>query len=288
MSKLTLSVVIPAHNEEHYIGKCLDALLTQEDDLHEILVVDNNSTDRTAEIVRSYLPRHPKLKLLAEPRPGVAFARNLGFDTATGEILGRLDADSRAYDSWAQTILEFFGRDDVESVGAISGLNNSYDSPFTKLKGWYTKKQIERGAFGGDREINNLHGANMAVRHSVWDKVRDNTSTENDVHEDLDLALTIREEDIKIRQLSDLMVDISPRRALTPPREFTKYIDSGTKTFDMHGKLTPEIEKALKLHWRFHALLYVLHRPYDPEAGKFSLKYFRAGSKSRRLPIDTA
>ena len=44
----TLSVVIPCHNEEAFIGPCLDALAAQTDDLHEIIVVDNNSTDRTA------------------------------------------------------------------------------------------------------------------------------------------------------------------------------------------------------------------------------------------------
>ena len=285
MSAPTLSVVIPVHNEEHYIGKCLDALLPQEEDLHEILVVDNNSTDSTADIVRSYLPAHPKLQLLEESRPGVAFARNHGFDRATGDILGRLDADSRAYHSWARTVRDFFVRNDNPSVGAISGLNNSYDSPFRTLKGWYTRKMVERGNFGGNREIDNLHGANMAVRRSVWDAVRAETSTEKDVHEDLDLALTIRERDIKILQLTDLMVDISPRRALTPPREITKYIESGTKTFSMHDKLTPGIEKALKVHWRFHALLYVLHRPYDPELGRYSLAYFRRNSPSRRLPV---
>ena len=288
MPEPTLSVVIPAHNEEQYIGKCLDHLLAQEDQLHEVLVVDNNSTDSTSEIVASYLPRHPKLRLLEEPRPGVAFARNKGFDAATGDILGRLDSDSRAYPDWASTVLEFFRRDGIDEVGAISGLNNSYDSPFRPLKGWYTRKMIERGNFGGDREINNLHGANMAVRRTVWNKVRADTSTEHDVHEDLDLALTIREHDIKILQLSDMMVDISPRRAFTPPKEFTKYIDSGTKTFAMHDKLTPGIEQALKAHWRFHAFLYVLHRPLDPATGRYSLTHLVRGSNSRRLPIDSA
>ncbi|MFH5210580.1 glycosyltransferase [Antrihabitans spumae] len=283
----TLSVVIPAYNEEHYIGPCLDALLTQEDDLHEIIVVDNNSTDATAEVVRRYLADHPKLTYLNEERQGVAFARNLGFDTATGEILGRIDADSRVYPNWTSTVLEFFQRDGIESVGGISGLNNSYDSPYRKLKGWFVDRQVRLGAMGGDREIRNLHGANMAIRKSTWLEVRDATSTDREIHEDLDLALCIRAKDILILQLSDMRVDISPRRAYTPPREFTSYIDSGTKTFELHGMMTPLIEKALRQHRKYHVFVYLTHRPYDPELGRFSLSRLLKGPTSRKLPISS-
>ncbi|ORI15754.1 hypothetical protein BJI47_05200 [Rhodococcus sp. 1168] len=62
-----------------------------------------------------------------------------------------------------------------------------------------------------------------------------------EIHEDLDLALCIVEREIQIAQLTDMRIDMLPRRALTPTREFTKYIDSGTKTFDLHGKMTPAI-----------------------------------------------
>ncbi|MBJ8347549.1 glycosyltransferase family 2 protein [Antrihabitans sp. YC2-6] len=285
MAKHTLSVVIPAFNEEDYIGPCLEALVSQVDELHEIIVVDNNSTDSTAAIVREFAKEQPKIQLLSEPEPGVAFARNRGFDAATGDILGRLDSDSRAYPNWASVVLGFFERDDVDHVGGISGLNNSYDSPFRKMKGWWVARQVRLGAMGGDREIRNLHGANMAIRRSVWEQVRDDVSTRKDIHEDVDLALCINAEGPKILQLTDMRVDISPRRALTPPRDFTAYIDSGTKTFTLHGAMTPQIEKALRYHKYFHVLLYVLHRPYDPKRGKFSVAHAIRRSRVRKLPV---
>ena len=59
MATNTLSIVVPAHNEERYIARCLAALLEQKSEIHEILVVDNNSTDRTAQIVEAIAAGEP-------------------------------------------------------------------------------------------------------------------------------------------------------------------------------------------------------------------------------------
>lgn len=288
MATPTLSVIVPVYNEEKYIGECLESLLLQADDIDEIIVVDNGSKDSTLRIVDSFRARSRKIKVLGETRRGVAYARNFGFETAQSDILGRIDADSRVSPGWARSVVEFLGRNDTTEVGAVSGLNNSYDSPFRSLKGWFVRKQIQRGVFGGERRIKNLHGANMAIRKSAWNSVSDSVSVAPDIHEDLDLALCLVKEEIEIAQLTDMHVDISPRRALTPPMEFYKYIDSGTKTFDLHGKMNKRIKRALRIHWTFHILLFVLHRPYDPRSGRYSIRYLFASERARGLPIDVA
>ena len=71
-----LSIVVPARNEERYIGPCLSALLQQQEDILEIIVVDNNSTDNTVQIVEAVAAGNPIVRLVTEKRPGVAFARN--------------------------------------------------------------------------------------------------------------------------------------------------------------------------------------------------------------------
>ncbi len=129
-----LSVIVPVHNEEVYIGPCLDALIEQQGDLLEIIVVDNNCTDATVDVVRRAQERCAKITLVEEAKPGVAHARNAGFDAAAGDILGRVDADTRVRPNWARVVCDYFGRGDTEEVGAISGLNNSYDSPYRSLK----------------------------------------------------------------------------------------------------------------------------------------------------------
>ncbi|MGA9873231.1 MAG: glycosyltransferase family 2 protein [Rhodococcus sp. (in: high G+C Gram-positive bacteria)] len=280
----TLSVVVPAYNEEAYIGLCLKSLVAQSDDLHEIIVVDNNSTDRTAAVVRAFMATEPKVKLLVETAPGVAHARNAGFRAATGDVLGRVDADTRVRPGWARAILDHLGAERAH-VGAVTGLNLPYDSPVRGLEAWWFGRHLRKGAIGGGREVQNLHGANMAIRRTAWRRVENLVSTDGHLHEDLDLALCLGAVDVRIAQLSNMNVDVSPRRALTPPTQFHEYIDCGIRTFEHHGAMTPEKHKALRLHWWWHILVYAVYRPYDPAKRRYSLRYLIGPTRSRMLPV---
>jgi glycosyltransferase involved in cell wall biosynthesis len=86
-----ISVVIPVWNSPDLIGKCLTALQAQTypRGKHEVLVVDNGSTDGTAEVVRSF----PFARLLSEPVAGSYRARNLGLRSARGDYVAFTDAD---------------------------------------------------------------------------------------------------------------------------------------------------------------------------------------------------
>ncbi|WP_407444411.1 glycosyltransferase [Rhodococcus sp. (in: high G+C Gram-positive bacteria)] len=280
-----LSIVVPARNEERYIGPCLSALLGQQEDILEIVVVDNNSTDNTVQIVEAVAAGNPIVRLVTENRPGVAFARNAGFDAAKSAIIGRIDADTRVRPGWARTAREFFARDDVAAVGAVSGLNNSYDSPYRGLKKRYYEKQVAKGLFGGERRVNNIHGANMVIRRSAWNQVRDAISTDPGIHEDVDLALCLREHDIEIAQLTDLFVDISPRRALTPPLAYLEYTRSMFRTYDLHGLLTPDLARVVRLQWLGHLGVYAAYRLYDPDRGRFALSRAFSGGAERAMPV---
>src|SRR5258706_13449211 len=90
-----ISVVIPAHNEEKYLGATLEALGKQDYGWFEVVVVANGCTDRTAHVARD---RCHRLIVLSQKSLGVA--RNLGARMAKGEILVFLDADT-LLDPWA-------------------------------------------------------------------------------------------------------------------------------------------------------------------------------------------
>lgn len=66
----TLDVVIPCYNEERDIAQCLDLLLAQADDIAQIIIVDNNSTDSTPEILARYGAKYQKIVVLHETRQG--------------------------------------------------------------------------------------------------------------------------------------------------------------------------------------------------------------------------
>jgi glycosyltransferase involved in cell wall biosynthesis len=93
---MKISVVIPAHNEEEYIGYCIDAVKDNGGEaIHEIVVIDNASADRTGEIARER-----GAKVIREDRKGTGFARQRGLEEATGDFIAFLDADTRLPHGW--------------------------------------------------------------------------------------------------------------------------------------------------------------------------------------------
>lgn len=89
-----LTIICPIYNEEKYIARCIESIMRQDypkDDL-EVLFVDGMSKDRTREIIASYLPQCPYLRVLDNPQQIVPPAMNIGILEAKGDIIIRLDA----------------------------------------------------------------------------------------------------------------------------------------------------------------------------------------------------
>ena len=100
------SIVIPAFNEEFYLGDCLASLADQDyTGSFEVIVVDNNSTDRTAAIARA-----AGATVIFEPTPGVCQARQRGTACAAGEIVVSADADTIYEPDWLSNIERWFTR----------------------------------------------------------------------------------------------------------------------------------------------------------------------------------
>jgi len=92
-----VSAIMPAHNAQKYIALALDSVLTQTYKNIEVIVVDDGSTDTTAEIVQSYAGRNPRVTLLRQPNAGVASARNRAIEVSHGEYIAPIDADDIWY-----------------------------------------------------------------------------------------------------------------------------------------------------------------------------------------------
>jgi glycosyltransferase involved in cell wall biosynthesis len=109
---MLLSFVVPAYNEEAYLGACLESILDQTrglEHLTEIIVVNNASTDRTRELALSYIAKYgPHVQLVDELRKGLPYARQAGFLASTGSLIANVDADSRLTPGWVQQVIETF------------------------------------------------------------------------------------------------------------------------------------------------------------------------------------
>ncbi len=120
MNPKKVSIIISAHNEAENITRTLAAVsaLTYPD--FEIIVVDNASTDGTSEVVRKF---GGPVKLLQQPRKGVQFAREMGRQAATGELIAFVDAVCLPSPSWLTRAVA----DLDEGFVAVSGPYYYYD-----------------------------------------------------------------------------------------------------------------------------------------------------------------
>ena len=94
-----VSVIIPTLNRRELIQRALDSVLCQTYHIHEIIVVDNGSTDKTVPMLYE---KYPSVKILKEKKPGVSSARNTGIISAEGDWVALLDSD----DSWSTEKVE--------------------------------------------------------------------------------------------------------------------------------------------------------------------------------------
>lgn len=156
------SVVIPAYNEAESIGACLDSLLHQDySEPYEIIVVDNNSTDETTPVAASR-----GVTVVREERQGVCWARQLGSEMASGQIIVSTDADTTYGRDWLSKIDRAFRGDPVPV--AVAGPFRFVGAP------WWGR--LWTGALFGyvhaasqvTRRIPYIAAANVAFRKSAW------------------------------------------------------------------------------------------------------------------------
>ena len=124
---MNISIIIPAFNEERYIERCLSSILKcGQGDFSEIIVVDNASTDRTAEIARSY----KGVRVVSELVKGTNSARQRGFAESSGDVAVFVDADTEVTPDWLAYIRQRFEKD--QTAVCLSGPIYFTDLPKVK------------------------------------------------------------------------------------------------------------------------------------------------------------
>lgn len=164
---IPISVIVPFYNAEKYIRDCIDSLLSQKfpAEKYELIFVDNNSTDVSADIVKHY----PRINYVSETKQSPYTARNRGIKEASGEIIAFTDPDCIAFPDWLSEIDKAMFEPELLVVLGQNLMGND-SLLLSMLQAYENEKEIY--TFGSnDGRIYFAHTNNMAVRRSLFDEL---------------------------------------------------------------------------------------------------------------------
>jgi len=173
-----VSVIVPVYNGEKYLGECLDSILDQTYGDIEVIVVDDGSTDATAEIIRRYASADPRVRYFFKDNGGLSSARNFGLRNANGELVTFVDADDKIAPRFCEIMLSELGDADIAKCGFSHKSTHHIPSPSVRLSpSYFIEKTLYQTQF---------HNSAWAAvyRRSLFDKVQ---FAEGLYYEDLDI-----------------------------------------------------------------------------------------------------
>lgn len=235
--KNSISVVVPVYNEEAFMAACLDAVVAQSRPADEIIVVDNNSTDKTVEIARSY----KDVTVINEAQQGVMFARATGLNNVSGSLIATIDADTRVRKDWLKHIEK---SQQHHQWDGWSGYIDSYDIPDKtsiqkKLRwlslwfyNWYAFRSIH--VFS---KYNLMVGVNMAITTKAWKKIAETARIQSNVWEDFEIAMALQDAGMSVYTDSDVVAGISSRSAYDTLSHNWQRLKLWSTTFRTHSRI---------------------------------------------------
>lgn len=227
---LTLSIIIPAYNEENHLADCLDSIAAQTVVPHKVIVVDNNSTDGTADIA----DRYPFVKIIQEKQQGIVYARDGGFNAANSDLIGRIDADTVLPPEWVERVMAFYSLSGHE-LTCLTGGATFRNMPMPRFSGWLQRLLAFRLSWLAlGHHI--LWGSNMVIPAEVWKEVRGQVCHLPHIHEDIDLAIHVHEAGAAIAYKPKLTVSTIMRRVLADRSELWYNLKWWPRTLRRHHK----------------------------------------------------
>lgn len=197
-----VSVLIAAYNEQKVIGRTIQAVLNSRYSPLEVIVVDDGSTDGTAQEVQRLFASHPQVRLICQPNRGKAAALNNAIQHATGEILVALDADTVFLPDTIPNLVRRFAD---PLVGAVAG-NVKVGNRINVLTRWQaieyiTSQNLDRRAYALLNAVTVVPGAVGAWRREA---VLQAGGYERDtMAEDMDLTWRLRRAGWRIETAND-------------------------------------------------------------------------------------
>lgn len=211
-----VSIILPARNEQDFIGKCLDSLGSQDYANYEIIAIDDSSDDSTGKIIAEYASKDPKIiHVRAGPKPegwmGKNWACMEGYKKATGGLLLFTDADTKFAKnviSLAVSHLESFGLDALTAIPKMICLD-----PWTKITlpvlstFLHTRFSAIR-VNDPTKKTGYFFGSFFIIRKSTYDEVGTHEAVKHEIIEDGALGKKVKEGGFKMKMVrGDHLID---------------------------------------------------------------------------------
>lgn len=163
----SLSAIITVHNKQDTIAKTLESLLVWQLEFKEIIVIDDGSTDRSAEIIKQFADKYNNVKYIFQNNRNVAKSLNAGLRMTSADFVAVLDGDIELESDWLTKIIPYFKG---EKVAAVSGLTKTMNSNnlWAALGGYnveYRQSKIK------GESVDHLSSTNVIFRKAVLDEV---------------------------------------------------------------------------------------------------------------------
>jgi len=167
MEQKLVSVIIPVYNGEKTVSQCLDSVLRQTYSNYEVIVVDNNSTDKTKKIIGEFQKKYKNLFYFFEPINSVGRARNLGIKNSKGEILCFTDCDCILPLNWIEDLTEqIISGEEKVVAGSEKNLAENYWTKQIQKNNYLFEQRVFENNY-----IENLDGKNFAIEKNLMLKV---------------------------------------------------------------------------------------------------------------------
>ncbi len=178
-----VSIIIPVHNSEKYLDKCLNSIINQTYKNIEIITIENGSTDKSLEILKSF---EPKIKVITLNESGISPARNKGIELSTGKYIAFLDSDDTVENTFIEDLINNLKEN--QSDLSICNINEIHEETNkTILRNEYPQNNITK-----EIALNNLEKFNYAVWNKLYKReliVNNNIKFPNLKYEDVPFTL---------------------------------------------------------------------------------------------------
>ena len=186
-----ISIIVPAFNIENHVIKCLESLINQTYKDIEIIVVDDGSTDRTAEVLDEYAFGKSKVKIFHKNNEGVTHARLYGVSKSSGAYIGFVDGDDYVEETMFENLMHNMKEQDAD----ISHCGYQLNYPDGKIEYLYnTNRIVTQDNFMGMKDL--LEGrfvepglCNKLFRKEFFDSIFDRSFIKQNIRINEDLLM---------------------------------------------------------------------------------------------------